>query len=193
MKKPVSLIISSCLLLGILLSGCGNNPTPAEIATVQPATATQMPPASTPPTGTPDACAPENVQASVEKVHRHTSEFDDAASLLSANLAGKGLQPEQLSDAIANLQKIRRGAESEAIPACLTVLKALQIQHMDSGVNAFLTFLSAKDQQAIDQSLAIAAASRQLHDQYLQELSRLLGITPIPVTVIVTPLQTPSP
>jgi len=191
MKKFILFIIPSTLILMTLLVGCGSNKTPpAEATTIEPATATRESATSTI-TATPDLCAPGNIGTPVEKVHKHIREFDDAANLLTADLAS-GIQRDQVSRAIANLQKIRREAEDEIIPPCLTVLKTYQIQHMNSGINTFIAIMSAKDQQAIDQSLAIAAIARQQHDQYLQELNRLLGITPIPATII-TPSDTPTP
>ena len=187
MKQNISLIISSYLIAGIFLASCGNA-TPEGIATLKPAATVKTLAASTS-TPTPDPCAPENIQASVEKVHRHMREFDDAVNLVAANLSA-GIPRDQLSSAIADLQKIRRAAEDEPVPPCLENLKSYQIQHMNSGINYFLGFMSGGDQKALDQVFAIA---RQLHDQYTLELARVLGITVVPATAIVTPEQTPTP
>ena len=184
MKKPTLLIILSILMVTMLLTGCGGTQTQSPLATT-----TEEPPTPTM-TVTPDLCAPGNIETEVNKVHRHIREFDDAVYLITANLA-TGIQRDQLSEAIANLQRIRREAEEEETLPCLLNLKAYQVQHMNSGINTFIAFMSGADQETTDQAAAIA---RQQHDQYILELARLLGITPIPATaVIVVPSETPTP
>jgi len=188
MKKTTLFIIPATFIFTILLAGCGGFQTP--VATLEPATPTIATPTITTPTitTTPDLCAPENVQAEVNKVHGHMREFDDAVNLITANVA-TGIQRDQLSEAIANLQRIRRESEEEEIQPCLLNLKAYQVQHMNSGINTFIALMSGANQETVDQAAAIA---RQQHDQYILELARVLGITPLPATaVIVTPLQTP--
>jgi len=111
-------------------------------------------------------------------------EFDDA-SALAANMP-----LEQLSDPIANLQKIRRNAEDEQIPPCLTNLKDYQIKHMNSVINTLIAFMGGANQQDLDQGIA---AARQQHDQYTLELARILGLTIVPATAVVTPSETPTP
>ena len=111
-------------------------------------------------------------------------EFDDAATLAAS------MPREQLSAPIADLQRIRREAEDEQVPPCLENLKSHQVQHMNSGINYFLGFMSGGDQKSLDQVFAIA---RQLHDQYTLELARVLGLTVVPATAIVTPEETPTP
>jgi hypothetical protein len=113
-------------------------------------------------------------------------EFDDE-STLAANMP-----KEQISEAVSSLQKIRRGAEDEPIPECLVSLKTYQIAHMNSVINTLLAFMGGKDQQTIDQYLALA---RQQHDQYTSELARVLGLTVVPLaTSAETPtLPPPSP
>ena len=190
MKKNIPPLISSCLILAVLLLGCGNKPTPAEIAITKPDAGTKTPLASTT-TPTPDLCSTEHIQASVDKVHRHMCELDDAVNLIAANLAA-GIPRDQLSSAIADLQRIRREAEDEPVPPCLVNLKSIQIQHMNAGINYFLGFMSGgnQNQKALDQVFAIA---RQLHDQYTLELARVLGLTVVPATATGAPQQTPTP
>jgi hypothetical protein len=112
----------------------------------------------------------------------------------------------QLSTSIADLQRIRREAEDEAVPPCLATLKNFQISHMNSVINTLLAFLRAKDPLAIDcidlqsdteeevvcQNIALA---RQQHDQYLVELARVLGLTVMPATpgAETPPAETPIP
>jgi hypothetical protein len=111
-------------------------------------------------------------------------EFDDA-SMLAASV-----QRDQLSTAIANLQRIRRDAEDLKIPPCLKTLKSYQITHMNTVINTLIAFLGGTDQKAVNQGIAQA---RQQHDQYTLELARLLGITVVPADTPITTDQTPEP
>jgi hypothetical protein len=172
----------------MVISGCGNNPTPEtvkNIATSTPVpTNTPLPSPTITITNTPDLCASGNVETIAEKVHSHMREFDDA-SILAANMPR-----EQLSGPVANLQKIRREAEDEQIPPCLAALKNYQINHMNAVINTLIAFMGGAKQQDLDQGIS---AARQLHDQYTLELARILGLTVVPATAIVTPQQTPTP
>jgi hypothetical protein len=117
---------------------------------------------------TPDLCAPENIAAEVEKVHRIMREFDDE-SLLAANTP-----LDQLNASISKLQSIRRDAEDQPVPECLVTLKRHQLSHMNTVINTLLGFLSGADEESISQSIELA---RQQHDEYTLELARLLGLT----------------
>jgi hypothetical protein len=124
------------------------------------------------------------LEIEVQDVHRHMREFDDAA-VLASNVAR-----EDLGDSIAELQRIRRAAEDEQIPACLTQLKAYQVQHMNSVINTLIAFMSGTDQQSLDRGIAIA---REQHDQYTLELARVLGLTVVAATLPPAPSETPTP
>ena len=182
MKNLIRLILPSTIILTLLVTGCGNVQTPLSLPTdtieIESATATPTI------TVTPDLCASENIQAEVDKIHRHMREFDDASILASST------PRDQLSSSIADLQRIRRVAEDEIIPPCLGDLKRYQIQHMNSVIETLIAFISGSDQAILDQGIAIA---RQQHDQYTLELARLLGITVVPATAIILPTQTPTP
>ena len=117
---------------------------------------------------TPDPCAPENITAEVEKVHRIMREFDDE-SLLAANTP-----LDQLNASISTLQRIRRDAEDQPVPECLVTLKRHQLAHMNTVINTLLGFLSGADEDSINQSIELA---RQQHDEYTLELASLLGLT----------------
>ncbi|HMD81414.1 MAG TPA: hypothetical protein VKE92_08925 [Anaerolineales bacterium] len=182
MKNLFLVILPSTLILTILMTGCGSAQTPLPTDTKEPATSTPIAIATQ--TATPDLCASENIQAEVDKIHRHMREFDDASILASST------PRDQLSSSIADLQRIRRVAEDEIIPPCLGDLKKYQIQHMNSVIETLLAFISGRDQAVLDQGIAIA---RQQHDQYTLELARLLGITVVPATAINLPTQTPTP
>lgn len=170
------------LMLAIFITACGGNsntPT-AEISTQVP---TDSPTALPAFTNTPDPCAPENLEAEVQKVHKFMREFDDASALAASR------PRDQLADSIAGLQKIRRDAEDQPTPICLGNLKTYQISHMNSVINTLIAFMSGSDQQVVDQGIAQA---RGLHDQYTIELAKVLGLTMVPAaTAAVT--QTPSP
>jgi len=95
-------------------------------------------------------------------------EFDDA-SLLASNTPVS-----QLSPSISDLQRIRRDAEDQSVPTCLTNLKQIQLAHMNTVINTLLGFLSGTDQETFNQGIALA---RLQYDQYTYELANLLGLT----------------
>jgi len=187
MKKS---FLCSCavLLLMILLAGCANAnpPAPAEpTATALEAEASPTVPVSTvEATSTLDPCGRPQLETEVQKVHKHMREFDDA-SILASNMPR-----EQLSSAIADLQRIRREAEDEQTPACLTSLKQIQVQHMNTVINTLIVFMGGTDQQTLDQGIALA---RQQHDEYTLELARILGLTVVPATMPPAPSATATP
>jgi hypothetical protein len=118
-----------------------------------------------------DACAPENLPAEVERVNQYMRAFDDWSNI-ALNTPKQGL-----SDVIANLQSIRRQAQDLPIPECVSQLKQIQLQHMETVINTLLTFLSGSDSVLVSQGIALA---RSQHDQYNAEYARLLGITLVP-------------
>jgi len=197
MKKNKLFIITSALILTSWLYGCTNTTTP--IPAIIPTDEVKiMPTATATTTNTPDPCSTENIKGEVDNVHKHMREFDDASTLAAS------LPREQLSGPIANLQKIRRDAEDEVVPSCLSNLKELQIKHMNSVISTFIAFLSVSDPHTIDCSsggnstdeAAICqniAAAREEHDQYTVELARLLGIPIVTATAVITPPETPTP
>ena len=167
------------LIFLILLSGCGGVTAAVPIGTAT-ATATATEQVTSPtieptlaPSSTPDPCSPGQIEKAVQRVHGHMREFDDA-SVLASNLP-----LDALSGPIANLQRIRREAEDEQIPSCLTNLKKDQIAHMNTVISTLIAFLSGADQQTLANNIAIA---REQHDQYTLELARLLGLTVVPAT-----------
>ena len=186
MKKIIFFMLPSVLILAMLMAGCGGNqqpPTP--IATEDPATPTPVSTSTIAVTTTPDLCAADNIKAEVDKVHQHMREFDDASILASS------MPRDQLGSSIADLQRIRREAEDETVPACLGNLKTYQIQHMNSVIETLLAFVRGNSaQEVLNQGIALAG---QQHDQYVLELARLLGLTPVAGTSVVVPSVTPTP
>jgi hypothetical protein len=180
--KRMYLAASLLSLLALLLAACGTNP-PAENNTPETqyivVTATQ-PPA----TGTPDPCAPENIEAEVQKIHTLMREFDDASTLAASR------PREELAASIADLQRIRRDAEDQPTPSCLATLKTHQVSHMNSVINTLIAFMGGADKATVDQGIALA---RDQHDKYTLELARLLGITVEPASSITLPSPTPTP
>ena len=117
MKNIVLFGLPSVIILTMLVEGCGSTQIPPTVVTEEPATPTSTIAITT----TPDLCAPESIQAEVNKVHRHMREFDDASKLTYS------IPRDQLSGSIADLQRIRREAEDEVVPACLGNLRSYQI------------------------------------------------------------------
>jgi hypothetical protein len=194
MKKNL-LSLLSILVLASLLVSCGGNPPSSTVSnTTQVATSSSItvPSASstvefaTEISSTPDPCSAGQIEDEVQKVHSHMREFDDASILASK------LPRDQLTDSVAELQKIRREAEDQQVPACLTDLRKYQVEHMNSVINTLLAFIGGTDATTLEQGIAIA---RQQHDQYTLELARLLGLTVVPATVPVlgTPDGTATP
>lgn len=186
------------LLCAIFITGCsGNAPaasTPEISSTEEPLTPT-VSVSTTRDSTTPDPCVSPQIEVEAQKVQNHMREFDDASTLASS------VPQAQLSISIADLQRIRRAAEDEPVPACLATLKNYQISHMNSVINTLLAFMRSQDPLAIDcvdlqsnteeevvcQNIALA---RQQHDQYLVELARVLGVTLAPAT---PGAETPTP
>lgn len=179
------------LLFILLLAGCGNPPATAAPTAIVESTKTEVEATPTAamisteePTPTPDPCSEPQLETEVQEVHKHMREFDDA-SILASNMPR-----EQLSDSIAELQRIRRESEDEQIPACLTTLKAIQVQHMNTVISTLIVFMGGTDQQTLDQGISLA---RQQHDEYTLELARLLGLTVVPATLPANASETPTP
>lgn len=175
-KLPKIKIFTLSVMLA--LSACVALPTTStEAPTLVPSQAPTI-------TSTPDPCAPENVEVEVQKVHRYMREFDDASSLAASR------PREELADAIAELQRIRRETEDQLTPGCLADLRTFQVSHMNTVINTLIAFMGQNDQQVVDQGIALA---RQQHDRYTLELARLLGLTVVPATMIAPPTLTPTP
>lgn len=161
------------LILALLLSACGSD-AEAENATAS---------AVVPFTATSDTCSPQNIKEEADKVHRLMREFDDASAVAGVT------QRDQMGEAVTELQRIRRAADDQDVPTCLTKLKQLQIAHMNTVINTLLAFMGNGDQQAINQGIA---KSRQQHELYMLELMRVLGLTVVPITPTVPAGQTPA-
>ncbi len=181
MKRYHRTIVIFLLAFAVFLTACGNPSPPLPIpATEVVATALPLPTI----TNTPDPCAPENLNVEVQKVHKYMREFDDASALAASR------PREELADAIADLQRIRRETEDQPTPSCLVDLRTYQVSHMNAVINTLIGFMGGSDQQTVDQGIAQA---RDLHDRYTIELARLLGLTVEPASTVAPPTDTPSP
>lgn len=127
-------------------------------------------------TNTPDLCGPDTLPSEVEKVHKHMREFDDA-SMIATNVP-----LDKLAEIIKDMQRIRREAEDQIVPACLTDLKRIQLVHMNTVIETLVAFLGGADPEMLRQGILL---SRQQHNQYAIEYARLLGLT-----VVVLPTET---
>ncbi|HKY54664.1 MAG TPA: hypothetical protein VJM08_10175 [Anaerolineales bacterium] len=133
------------------------------------------------PTSTPDPCAAENLSESIKQVNDLMREFDDM-SKLSTNISR-----EQLPDLISEMQRVRRAAEDQQVPACLSTLKVHQIAHMNTVIETLIAFLGGAQADALNEGIKRAGHE---HDLYTLEIARLLGI---PQNSIATPTETSSP
>jgi hypothetical protein len=185
--KKTFLCSAAILILMIVLTGCGTASPPATTvpsATEVPATATDVISSTLESTGTLDPCSMPQLETEVNEVHGHMREFDDASALAGS------IPREQLSASIADLQRIRREAQDEQIPACLTQLREIQVLHMNTVIETLLAFMRGTDQQTLDQGISLA---RQQHDQYLLEYARVAGLTVVPATIPPAPSETATP
>ncbi|HET6846292.1 MAG TPA: SH3 domain-containing protein, partial [Anaerolineales bacterium] len=173
--RSVILRLMLVALGAIVLSACGAQGT---------AVATLAPTAS----GTPDICSPDNIKGAAGAVNEFMRQYDDE-SVLASNVPRSQLAPH-----IASLQAIRRKAQDQRVPACLTELKRLQLVHMNTVINTLLAFLGGGSQSGVSQGIETA---RQQHDEYVLELARIMGVTPVvvtrPPTQAVTPGVAPGP
>jgi hypothetical protein len=114
----------------------------------------------------------------IKPVNDLQREFNDASEL-AANLPREQLQP-----SIADMQRIRRAAEDQMIPACLEALKRHQLAHMNAVIDTLIAFVGGADVNTLNSGMA---AAREQYDQYTFEMARLLGVTLVPATESVTP------
>jgi hypothetical protein len=119
-------------------------------------------------TASPDPCGPQSIVAEATQVNDLMREFDDASQLASS------VSRDQLVQVIPSLQEIRRRAQDQAVPSCLTDLKTLQLTHMNSVINTLLSFVSGANANQLVQGIQVA---RTQHESYNRELARLLGAT----------------
>jgi len=147
-------------------------------------------------TRTPDPCDPANVSATALEFNGIAREFDDYSAI------AQNIPVQDLADPIAELQRIRRSSEDFQVPSCLATLKELQLAYMNTFINAVLTLFSITTDQTLTQAdfEAISASVNQqisqafqYHEQYLDEMARVLGVTRVPSPTPQLPEGTGSP
>lgn len=168
-RIPFLLIISL-----LFLSACANqNPTSVGSSPTLQQTAIS--------TSTPDPCAVENLSESIKEVNDLMREFDDMSKLAT------NISREKLPELISEMQRVRRAAEDQQVPACLSTLKVHQIAHMNTVIDTLIAFLGGAKAEELNAGIQRAG---QEHDLYTLEIARLLGI---PQNTTVTPAVTLNP
>ena len=175
MKTNRFTLFTLFLSLALLLAACSGA---APSATPSP-----IPPTATV-TATPDPCASENRAAEVQSIQRLMREFDDAYAVALST------SRDQMSSAVSELQRIRREAEDYDAPACLMPLKELQLVQMNTVIQTMLAFMGGADKDKVNQGLSLA---RQLHNQYMLEMSNLLGTIVVAIPTSTLLAGTPAP
>ena len=180
MKKQLFFLLTLALIATLIISACGSSE--------QAPTKTPKPPKTSTATitTTPDPCAPENIQAEVEKVHKLMREFDDA-SLLAPDIPREMLYP-----VISDLQRVRRDVEDLQVPSCLVTLQQYQLAHMNTVINVMVYLLRTgpdANPEVVNQSIAQA---KQQHDQYVLELANVLGLTVVAAPTAAPAQETPE-
>ncbi|GAB4548755.1 MAG: hypothetical protein Fur002_25700 [Anaerolineales bacterium] len=169
-------LVSAMIIVSTIFSAAGTPP-------LTQATLTAAPARPAIPTSTPDPCSPSGIFSGVERVHALTVQFESVAQVITSN----ALSPASIP-MIEELQRIRRAAEDQPVPACLQDLKARQVNQMNARIeifNAALAFLNlhgeSADQTALNETLApLYAKADEAARQYENEYYRLLGVTPTP-------------
>ena len=156
-------------------------------------TATVRPTITPSQTPTQDVCAPANVQTTALDFNTFAREFDDHFTI-AQNTPRQNLAPN-----IAELQRIRRNSEDFSVPDCLRTLRELQLAYMNTLIDALVTLYSTatvEDQPlseevilAINQGISLGV---HYHEQYLDEMARIMGVTRVPTPTFAEGTQTPS-
>ncbi len=160
-----------------------------------PTSAPELPTATALPTLTPDVCSSENIPAEVNRLHALTREFDDTFGLAQT------LRIEETVSLVQDMQRIKRLAEDQSVPACLAKLKEYQLLYMNSGIDLFTTVFSITSANPNINQEQLNSVTAPLLEQvlgsaklYLDEQAKLMGWTPIPIPTLegeVTPTATP--
>jgi hypothetical protein len=123
----------------------------------------------------------ENLSESIKEVNDLMREFDDMSKLAT------NISREKLPELISEMQRVRRAAEDQQVPHCLSTLKVHQIAHMNTVIDTLIAFLGGAQAEELNAGIQRAG---QEHDLYTLEIARLLGI---PQNTAVTPAVTLNP
>lgn len=134
------------VLLPLLLAACGS-----------------LPMFGPTPTPTPEPC---EIQAAayIPALENYFDDWDDAFTIAN------GTPRSQLSQAIADLQAIKRGVDDLEHPPCTEKVHQLFIDYMDKTIAGFLSFLS-QDSDFVVNTLFEDAS--ELLDSFITELAKL--------------------
>jgi len=175
MKRTLILLALGCSLAAAACDRFIYVPVDPPALTDTPAPTQTTAPTQTPTiTFTPDPCSTENLTGEVGRVNDLMREFDDYSALAS------NTPQSQLVILVPQLQRIQREAEDQEVPACLVDLKKLQLAHMNIVVETLMAFMNSTDVSVINAGIGQA---HDLHNRYMVEMARLLGVT---ITVLPT-------
>jgi hypothetical protein len=126
------------IIIIYLLAACAPSEAAIQTAIAQTQAAQPVSTATQKPTSTPAPCISNELHQQISDV---LSRFADAVTL------GDSTPRMQLADVIADMQAIRRDAESLSFSDCLTPIRPHLIAYMDSAINAFTAFLAENPYQ----------------------------------------------
>lgn len=197
MKKRFSMVfivaLVSLILILSLAFGAASFTSNAPTSTPKP---TFPLPTNTPvPTNTPDVCSVENIPRQVERLHALTREFDDTFGLAQT------LRIEETVSLVQDMQRIKRNAEDQDVPICLSKLKEYQLLYMNSGIKVFTTVFSLTSSNPNISQKQLNSVTIPLLEEvlgaaklYVDEQSKLMGWTPAPFpTLEGSVTATPTP
>lgn len=184
--------ISLILILSLIFGASGFTPS---ASTDTPAPTLSLPTNTPVPTNTPDICSSENLATQVERLHALTREFDDTFGLAQT------LRLEDAVPLVQDMQRVKRNAEDQTVPACLSKLKEYQLLYMNSGIEVFATVYSITSSNPNISQDQLNSITVPLLEQvlgaaklYVDEQAKLMGWTPVPFPTLegsVTATATP--
>lgn len=192
---PMILIVSAVSLILVLSLVFGASSFNSGTPTSTPEPTFSLPTNTPAPTNTPDVCSTANLPQQVERLHTLTREFDDTFGLAQT------LRIEETVSLVQDMQRIKRNAEDQVVPACLSKLKEYQLLYMNSGIEVFTTVYALTSSNPNINQNQLNSVTVPLLEQvlgaaklYVDEQSKLMGWTPVPFPTLegsVTATATP--
>lgn len=126
------------------------------------------------------------MRKTVKPLNDVVNEFDSYAELAT------NVVQSELVKIIPYLQMLRRTTENQVVPSCLKDLRSYALSYMDAIIQTLVSFQATTDSQTLAAGIGEA---RRMHEQYMSELARLLGVTleapttatPLAASPVVTP------
>jgi len=187
-------ILSVMLIFSMVVGAPGLNP-PAPSSTFTPTVAVLKPTDTPSPTSTPDPCSPKNIDEQVKRVNSLTREFMDTDQILASTLSR-----DTNIALVQDMQRIRRNAEEQSAPSCLSDLKNYQLGYMNARIDIYSTALaflntygsSGARQKDLNQLLVpLTIKSAVAAHQYENEYARMMGLPTLTPIVLITVTSTP--